>query len=468
MALPFLFQAPFVDLAWLPGRGLHPVKTDPVQVRQILANLCVNASDAITGIGKIEVLGYRVLVVGTPDRGDPPDLGRHVKEGHKMKRFLILIIFLTAVYGGIAPAGAREVTSPTAANKIVVGITDDPPCTYKNAQGQWTGLSVELWQQVARDLKLDYTYKELSLQEVLTALRQGTIDFTIDALYVTAEREEQFDYSIPFGKSRLAIAIRPDAGDHPWLVAVKIFFSWGTLKVIAVLAVILFCLGFLFWLIEHKGNPEPFGQGTLRGIGAGIYWVGSTLASGVCFGISLKSVSGRILGLIWMLICALALSAFIASLTSSLFSMRQAEQVYTAEKLRSMHLGTEALEPSAKLLESMGGRATYFVDNDDGLDALLAKKIDGYVYDEVTLHYYAENKYRDRIVLRPTALKGLTIAFAMPKNSPLRKPVNVALLKIMEEPMWESLLSRYGLNVNFMGNPILSSGFKRRGARLSE
>jgi PAS domain S-box-containing protein len=44
-----------IDLAWLPGAGLWPVKMDPSQVDQILANLCVNARGAIAGVGKITV-----------------------------------------------------------------------------------------------------------------------------------------------------------------------------------------------------------------------------------------------------------------------------------------------------------------------------------------------------------------------------------------------------------------------------
>jgi PAS domain S-box-containing protein len=44
-----------IDLAWLPGSGLYLVKMDPVQVGQILANLCVNARDAMTDVGKITI-----------------------------------------------------------------------------------------------------------------------------------------------------------------------------------------------------------------------------------------------------------------------------------------------------------------------------------------------------------------------------------------------------------------------------
>ena len=44
-----------VDLAWMPGHHLGPVKMDPIQIDQILANLCVNARDAMPGGGKITI-----------------------------------------------------------------------------------------------------------------------------------------------------------------------------------------------------------------------------------------------------------------------------------------------------------------------------------------------------------------------------------------------------------------------------
>ena len=42
-----------IELSWFPGHRLWPVKTDASQIDQILANLCVNARDAVAGNGKI-------------------------------------------------------------------------------------------------------------------------------------------------------------------------------------------------------------------------------------------------------------------------------------------------------------------------------------------------------------------------------------------------------------------------------
>ena len=44
-----------IDLRWLPQVGLWPVKVDPSQVDQVLANLCVNARDAISEVGRVTI-----------------------------------------------------------------------------------------------------------------------------------------------------------------------------------------------------------------------------------------------------------------------------------------------------------------------------------------------------------------------------------------------------------------------------
>jgi len=44
-----------MDLLWKPSANLWPVKMDPAQIDQILANLVVNARDAIKGVGRITI-----------------------------------------------------------------------------------------------------------------------------------------------------------------------------------------------------------------------------------------------------------------------------------------------------------------------------------------------------------------------------------------------------------------------------
>lgn len=44
-----------IELVWMPCPELSPIRMDPSQIDQILANLCVNARDAIQGAGRISI-----------------------------------------------------------------------------------------------------------------------------------------------------------------------------------------------------------------------------------------------------------------------------------------------------------------------------------------------------------------------------------------------------------------------------
>ena len=51
-----------IHLTWLPGAHLRPVKMDPSQIDQIMANLCVNSRDAISNVGSITIQTENTLI----------------------------------------------------------------------------------------------------------------------------------------------------------------------------------------------------------------------------------------------------------------------------------------------------------------------------------------------------------------------------------------------------------------------
>jgi ABC-type amino acid transport substrate-binding protein len=299
----------------------------------------------------------------------------------------------------------------------------------------------------------------MKFSELLISLRENKIDIAIDGFFMLAEREKYMDFTVPLGSTRLALATLPDKMDHPWTAALRIFFSWGIIKIISLLLVTLLILGSVLWLIERVHNPEHFGGGLIKGIGSGIYWIGSTLASGICYGISLKSLGGRVMGLVWMMACALILSALTASLTTSLVAGSLSSTV-SEETLRYMHLAGIEGSAEATVLERVSENYTLYNSEEDALNAVLNKKVDGYLYDEITLRYYRDKAYKGKISVYPTDLQRFSFAYGLPKDSPLRKRINVAIMDFMEKPEWGCLLSRCGVGKNF--EEIYSSPFKKR------
>jgi polar amino acid transport system substrate-binding protein len=377
-----------------------------------------------------------------------------------MKRsFIILLLLILALALDNVEASPVKNPAPGPSEEhLIVGVTNDPPYTFKYENGQWIGVNVDIWSHVAHTLNWQYEIKEYTLSDLLVAMQQRKVDVSIARLRLTPERAMLFDFSIPIGSSPISLVTLPEKASSPWWTALRMLISWGILKIFVSLALILVIVGFIVWLIERKSNPDHFGGGIKRGLGAGIYWVGSTLASGVCIGIRLKSIPGRILGLLWMFICALALSAFIASLAASLTIRNIMIGTVDESIFKNLHLGAITSGAGEQILKSRGGKYSLFATPKEALEAVINKNIEGFIYDEVTLQYYAEKEYKDRVVIQRTHLGSNQYAFLFPARSKLLQPVNFAILNAMNAPDWEVILKRYGLGEEFEQKQIFRRG----------
>lgn len=51
-----------INLLWNPGKNLSPIKIDPSQIDQLMTNLCINAQDAIEGVGTITLASESAII----------------------------------------------------------------------------------------------------------------------------------------------------------------------------------------------------------------------------------------------------------------------------------------------------------------------------------------------------------------------------------------------------------------------
>jgi len=167
------------------------------------------------------------------------------------------------------------------------------------------------------------------------------------------------------------------------------------------------------------------------------------------------------LGLLWMFICVMALSAFIASLAASLTTRNIMKSVVDDSTLINIHLGAITSGVGEQIVKSIGGEYTLFATPKDALAAVINKNIEGFVYDEMTLNYLAEKEYKGKVVIQLTNLGGNQYAFLFPTGSQLLQPVNFAILKAMNGPDWGVILNRYGLGEDFEQKQTFRRGKRR-------
>jgi polar amino acid transport system substrate-binding protein len=79
----------------------------------------------------------------------------------------------------------------------------------------------------------------------------------------------------------------------------------------------------------------------------------------------------------------------------------------------------------------------------EALSALARQDIDALVHDEAVLRYAVRHDAQGAIQVLPEVVEREYYAFALPSGSPLREPLNVALLKVTARPAWQDLQHRY-------------------------
>lgn len=99
---------------------------------------------------------------------------------------------------------------------LVVATKYSPPFAFKNADGKWSGISIELWRQLTDELNLEYELRELSLDEMLAGLESGELDAAVAAISVTAERHQRIDFCHPHFTTGLGVAVARNGQVSNW------------------------------------------------------------------------------------------------------------------------------------------------------------------------------------------------------------------------------------------------------------
>ncbi len=105
-------------------------------------------------------------------------------------------------------SAARRRRSIPAQRELVVGTKEAAPFAMKNADGTWTGISIDLWRRIADEKKIRYRLVETeTVPQLIEGVAAGKFDVAVAALTVTAAREEILDFSAPFYTTGLGIAV---------------------------------------------------------------------------------------------------------------------------------------------------------------------------------------------------------------------------------------------------------------------
>ncbi|MFB6434745.1 MAG: glutamine ABC transporter substrate-binding protein GlnH [Candidatus Malihini olakiniferum] len=99
--------------------------------------------------------------------------------------------------------------SSYAADKPLIVATDTAFVPFEFKQGdKYVGFDIDLWDAIAKELKLEYTLKAMDFAGIIPALQTRNIDLALAGITITKERKLAVDFSEGYYNSGLLVMVK--------------------------------------------------------------------------------------------------------------------------------------------------------------------------------------------------------------------------------------------------------------------
>jgi polar amino acid transport system substrate-binding protein len=364
-------------------------------------------------------------------------------------RTLLLLLSTASIFSLVpeaaaqAPAAAPAATSPAA--KIRVVTRNLEPFSFEK-DGRRVGYAAELWDQLARETKLDYEVKVVNTAaEIIEELKNKTADVGVGAISVTAKREEVIDFTQPFYESGLQVLVNGGSGSFADSIFSLIgnLFNVELIGAFALLMVTMLIISHLVWRFEHPLNGDQWPEDYKKGMLESFWWTISTLLVGGADNKGPVGVGGRIVAIVWMLLSIVLVSLLTASFTTTLTVNTLKGDINGPGDLPGRKVATVKGSTTETWLSAKGAKVVPYATVTECVAALKGKDVDAVVYDAPVLQYEAGKLNDENLQMVGPMFEKQNYSFALQQDSTLRESLNQGLLKLTEQGAGNELRKKY-------------------------
>jgi polar amino acid transport system substrate-binding protein len=310
--------------------------------------------------------------------------------------------------------------------------------------GKLSGFSIELWQEIAGQMNVqpEFVVKP-TVKDLLDAVQSKQAALGIAAISITAEREVNLDFSQPMFDAGLQILV-PAQASHTSVFSALIagVFSTAVLPTLGLVLLIILIPAHLVWWFEQR---HPTGMLAHReyfpGIFEACWWAASTLATQADQ--MPRAALARAVAVLWMFTSVVFIAYFTAAVTSNLTLQQLRGDINGPEDLPGKRVATVKGSTSAEYLRQHGADIQEYGSVDESFQALQRREAEAVVYDAPVLLYYAAHEGNGKVQVVGSIFRKESYGIVFPSDSPYRKPVNSALLKLKENGTYDQLYKKW-------------------------
>jgi ABC-type amino acid transport substrate-binding protein len=347
-------------------------------------------------------------------------------------RFLFLIV---ALFGNLAFLFCNEET-------IRVAVYVSPPFGIINADSTYEGLAVEIWDEIADELNLNYSYYPTNMEGLLIGLNDGTYDVAIGAITITPHREKIVDFSHALNPSGTGFAV----SSHNYRSSFSAYWrpiTTSLLRLLGMLFIGIVIFGLLIWIIETKLHKKTSHEKRIGNMGESLWWAIVTMST-VGYGDKVPlSRLGKTVAVIWIFTSIILVALFTAR-ASSIFTITELDlKIQSESDLRNSRVGVAINSSGEEYCIRRNIHYYSYPNVEEALNDVTNGYLDAVVSNVPVLMYLKNTVFKDQIEISPQFLLKNNMGIALTPGSQLKEPINRILLQKVSEPNWRANIERY-------------------------
>jgi ABC-type amino acid transport substrate-binding protein len=341
--------------------------------------------------------------------------------------------------------GCFLAASAFAQQKIRVVTKPVQPFSFTE-NGKLMGFSIDLWEAVAKEAGFQFEMNNVeTVPQMLDSLKTRQADVAIAAISITAERHAFMDFSQPYYDSGLQILVATNAARSGNLTGnlSRQFLNWNTIKVVGLVLFVMFVISHLVWWFERRRNPEMYPEPYAPGVWESFWWTISMLCTGGCEAKGPMGVPARLVAILWMLVSIVLIAYFTAAVTTEMTVKTLAGDIGGPGDLPGVKVGTIVGSTAETWLRNNKAKVSAYPDVPSAVAALNSGEQKAVVYDAPVLRYYLSKRIGSRLRLVGPTFEKQFYGIGLQQESPLRVPINRALLVLNERGFMDELQKRW-------------------------
>lgn len=297
--------------------------------------------------------------------------------------------------------------------------------------GVWSGMSMDVWQKVTEIN--GWSYKLTVYPDAISALEAvavNAIDVVVSNVPITSKGLKYVEFSQPYFRSGLQIMIS-DARPHTLGRLWEDLSSWEHLRMFWILVAVVVAMTIAVTLFERKHNPD-FPKAWHDGIAEAFYYVITLTLTGKSTYKGFPGVLGRLMLVAWTIFGVITVIYLTSTVTAAMTAEKLQSQIVGPQSLPGKLVGAVREAKAIDYLSRHNIETNIYPTLEEAVDALVRGEIRAVVDAAPVLQYFDANHPKLPITEVGPVFAPYNYGFAMQTGSPLRVPLNTALLHLQE------------------------------------